>query len=127
MKFKRILYVCAALLCFASCHDDDKGELVEHNLLTGRWQKNSGTECRRFDSDGGGVKWDPTDDVMESEGKKLHWRWEDEKTLYIEFIMELPTGESTVVPEDYFTVTRLDATVLNYESPDGMTYSFHRI
>ena len=131
---RRFLLLLPLLLCcflFTACEESEEPSDVNQLSLIGRWQKVNGTECRRFDSNGHGVKWDPTDDVLESEGKKMNWHWEDSKTLYIEFEMESEigggSGMPTVVPEGYFTVVRADATNLVYRSDDGFLYSFKRI
>ena len=131
MSRLRYLPFLLCLFFFASCEESEDPSSVNQSALIGRWQKVNGTECRRFDSNGHGVKWDPSDDVMEEEGKRMNWHWEDSRTLYIEFEMDAEiggsSGQPTVVPEDYFTVVRADATNLVYKSDDGFLYSFKRI
>ncbi len=131
MSRLRYLPFLLCLFFFASCEENEDPSNVDQSALIGRWQKVNGTECRRFDSNGHGVKWDPSDDVMEEEGKRMNWHWEDSRTLYIEFEMDAEiggsSGQPTVVPEDYFTVVRADATNLVYKSDDGFLYSFKRI
>ena len=109
------LFFCCIALLLAGC-DHFPWEKFDKSLLSGYWV--SGTVHEFYDPAGTGYTWDTADDVTEEEAQPFTWTLE-KKTLTQIHQMEMGGN----VPKIY-TVTKLNATTLEYHDDYGKYCTF---
>ena len=100
----------------SSCDLFNRKEKFDKTLLSGCWV--SGTLYEYYNADGTGHTWDILDDVTEEEAQPFTWTLE-KRTLTQIHQMEMGGN----VPKIY-TVTKLNATTLEYHDDYGKYYTF---
>ncbi|MCR4825959.1 MAG: hypothetical protein K5882_03310 [Bacteroidales bacterium] len=119
-KIKNILqfglFVCCIAILMSSCDLFNRKEKFDKTLLSGCWV--SGTLYEYYNADGTGHTWDILDDVTEEEAQPFTWTLE-KRTLTQIHQMEMGGN----VPKIY-TVTKLNATTLEYHDDYGKYYTF---
>ena len=110
------LFVCCIAILMSSCDLFNRKEKFDKTLLNGCWV--SGTLYEYYNADGTGHTWDILDDVTEEEAQPFTWTLE-KRTLTQIHQMEMGGN----VPKIY-TVTKLNATTLEYHDDYGKYYTF---
>lgn len=110
------LCFCFVVLLMAGCDLFNRKEKFDKTLLSGCWV--SGTLYEYYNADGTGHTWDILDDVTEEEAQPFTWTLE-KRTLTQIHQMEMGGN----VPKIY-TVTKLNATTLEYHDDYGKYYTF---
>ena len=110
------LFVCCIAILMSSCDLFNRKEKFDKTLLSGCWV--SGTLYEYYNADGTGHTWDILDDVTEEEAQPFTWTLE-KRTLTQIHQMEMGGN----VPKIY-TVTKLNATTLEYHDDYGKYYTF---
>lgn len=120
IRRKSIFVLGFALVVFltAGCDHFNHKEKFDKTLLSGYWL--SGTLYEYYNADGTGYTWDILDDVTEEEAQ--HFTWTLEKSTLTQ-IHQMEMGGN--VPKTY-TVTKLNATTLEYHDNYGKYYTFTR-
>lgn len=120
IRRKSIFVLCLAFVVFlmAGCDHFNRKEKFDKTLLSGYWL--SGTLYEYYNADGTGYTWDILDDVTEEEAQ--HFTWTLEKSTLTQ-IHQMEMGGN--VPKTY-TVTKLNATTLEYHDNYGKYYTFTR-
>ena len=116
-RLKILVFVAAATLLLSAC---GKKEHFDIGLIVGKWV--AGTEYWRYYGDGNGATWDVGDDVNEDEAQPFTWEFDDEENLLTQ-IHQMEMGGN--IPKTY-TVTKLNATTLEYHDDYGKYYTFTR-
>ena len=110
------LFVCCIAILMNSCDLFNRKEKFDKTLLSGYWV--SGTLYEYYNADGTGYTWDILDDVTEEEAQ--HFTWTLEKSTLTQ-VHQMEMGGN--VPKIY-TVTKLNATTLEYHDDYGKYYTF---
>ena len=110
------LFVCCIAILMNSCDLFNRKEKFDKTLLSGYWV--SGTLYEYYNADGTGYTWDILDDVTEEEAQ--HFTWTLEKSTLTQ-VHKMEMGGN--VPKVY-TVTKLNATTLEYHDDYGKYYTF---
>lgn len=110
------LCFCVVALLVTGCDQFNNKEKFDKTLLSGYWV--SGSLYEYYNADGTGYTWDFLDDVTEEEAQ--HFTWTLEKSTLTQ-IHQMEMGGS--VPKVY-TVTKLNATTLEYHDDYGKYYTF---
>jgi len=120
---KRILFFLSAIILVSLLlHSCGKEEEFDESLLIGKWKETGSAPYHyRYDEKHSGVRWKPSEDVLESEGEEFTWELEKSELMRLH-IRKIDGG---VVPEN-FTVTELTATSLRYKN-ETKSYSFTKI
>ncbi|MFW6352457.1 MAG: hypothetical protein ACOC2E_08705 [Bacteroidota bacterium] len=116
LRFLLLPFFFTALF-FSSCEVEQ--ENFDETLLIGKWV--SGTEYYKYNADGTGGTWDTSDDVTEEEAQAFTWTLVQSELTQVHM---LEIGGS--VPKVY-TVTKLTATILEYEDDFGNQFSFSKV
>ena len=117
-----IVVVLFSSVLFHSCIQEEKS--FDETLLYGRWEQTSGTGTPtryRYDSDHTGVRWNPKEDISESEGQRFTWQLDKSELKQIH-IMEIGGAG---IPKNYM-ITELTATALKYKDSFS-SYTFTRL
>ena len=110
------LFFCLVVLLMAGCDLFPQKEKFDKTLLSGYWV--SGTLHEFYNANGTGYTWDIADDVTEEEAQPFTWTLENATLTQIH---QMEMGGN--VPKTY-TVTKLNATSLEYHDDYGKFYSF---
>lgn len=110
------LFFCLIVLLMAGCDLFPQKEKFDKTLLSGYWV--SGTLHEFYNANGTGYTWDIADDVTEEEAQPFTWTLENATLTQIH---QMEMGGN--VPKTY-TVTKLNATSLEYHDDYGKFYSF---
>ena len=110
------LFFCLIVLLMAGCDLFPQKEKFDKTLLSGYWV--SGTLHEFYNANGTGYTWDIADDVTEEEAQPFTWTLENATLIQIH---QMEMGGN--VPKTY-TVTKLNATSLEYHDDYGKFYSF---
>ena len=110
------LFFCLVVLLMAGCDLFPHKEKFDKTLLNGKWV--SGTLYEYYDPDGTGYTWDFLDDVTEEEAQPFTWTLEKATLTQIH---QMEMGGN--IPKIY-TVTKLNATTLEYHDDYGKYYTF---
>ncbi len=110
--------LCATMLLMAGCDLFPRKEKFDKTLLPGYWV--TGTIHEYYNEAGTGYTWDTADDVTEEEAQPFTWTLE-KATLTQIHLMEMGGN----IPKTY-TVTKLNATTLEYHDDYGKYYTFTR-
>lgn len=115
-----VLCLVSVVLLVLLMEGCQKETYFDESFLYGKWK--SGTVYYRYDTDGGGVTWDTSDDVTEAEGQQFTWTLEADELTHIHIMAMGGSG----VPKIY-TVTELTETTLKYKDDFGKSYSFSKV
>lgn len=107
---------CGIVLLMAGCDLFNHSEKFDKTLLSGYWV--SGTVHEFYNADGTGYTWDTADDVTEEEAQPFTWTLENATLTQIH---QMEMGGN--VPKTY-TVTKLNASTLEYHDDYGKYYIF---
>lgn len=110
------LVLCCIALLLAGCDLFPRKEKFDKTLMSGYWV--SGTIHEFYRADGTGYTWDTADDVTEEEAQPFTWTLEKSTLTQIH---QMEMGGN--VPKTY-TVTKLNATMLEYHDDYGKYYTF---
>lgn len=112
------LCFCCVVLLMVGCDFFNHSEKFDKTLLSGKWV--SGTLYEYYNPAGTGYTWDILDDVTEEEAQPFTWTLENATLTQIH---QMEMGGN--VPKTY-TVTKLNATTLEYHDDYGKYYTFQR-
>jgi hypothetical protein len=108
------------VLVAASFHSCEKEEDFDETLLIGKWKETGASPFHyRYDSNHNGVRWKPSEDVLESEGENFTWELEKSELMRL----HIRKNDGGKQPEGPFTITELTATSLKYKN-ESRSYSF---
>lgn len=110
------LCFCCFVLLMNGCDLFPQKEKFDKTLLPGYWV--SGTVHEFYNANGTGYTWDTEDDVTEEEAQPFTWTLEKATLTQIH---QMEMGGN--VPKTY-TVTKLNATTLEYHDDYGKYYTF---
>ena len=110
------LLLCGIMLLMNGCDLFNHKEKFDKTLLSGYWV--SGSLYEYYNADGTGYTWDFLDDVTEEEAQRFTWTLEKSTLTQIH---QMEMGGN--VPKIY-TVTKLNATTLEYHDDYGKYYTF---
>jgi hypothetical protein len=110
------LVFCCLLSLMNGCDMFGGGEKFDKTLLSGYWV--SGTLHEYYNASGNGYTWDTLDDVTEEEAQPFTWTLEGSTLTQIH---KMEMGGN--VPKTY-TVTKLNASTLEYHDSYGKHYTF---
>ncbi len=115
-KILRISVFVAVVVVMGGCDTLFGGQKFDKTLLSGYWV--SGTVHQYFAPEGTGYTWDTDDDVTEEEAQRFTWTLDKTQLTQIH---QMEMGGN--IPKTY-TVTKLNATLLEYHDDYGKYYSF---
>lgn len=121
---KRLLCLLVILSVAATFYSCEREEDFDEILLIGKWKQISGPPpvlYYRYDTNGGGVTWNPDEGYNESNGQKFTWKLVQSELTQIH-LMEVGSTNITFI----FIVTELTATTLKYKDQFD-SWSFTRI
>ena len=110
------LVFCCLLSMMNGCDLFNRNEKFDKTLLSGYWV--SGTLHEYYNASGNGYTWDTMDDVTEEEAQPFTWTLEGSTLTQIH---KMEMGGN--IPKTY-TVTKLNASTLEYHDNYGKHYTF---